>query len=472
VKSRLLATLLFFAVLLFGAQTTAFAIDLGPIYDRFPLTLIPGTRTEVAGPFVSWEKTTNDWGWAFSPLMSYRQNPGVDSTSFDLLYPILTHHRYGSEYRFQIFQLFSFSGGNNQKQQTKRRFTLFPFYFQQRSPNPEENYTAFLPFYGTLQNRLFRDRVHFVMMPLYVETEKHGITTDNYLLPFFSIRRGPGVRGWQFWPVVGKEHKDITTKTNSFKELETIPGYDNFFAAWPIYFHNTTGIGGTNEETQRIFLPFYAAIKSPARDTIAYGFPLGFTRINNREGKYREWGMPWPLVDFARGEGKHVNRVWPFFGFGHNQNLESDFMLWPLYKFNGVDAPPLKRGRLRIMFFLYSDLDEKNITTGASHHRTDLWPLFTARRDLNGNERLQIFAPLEPMLPENESIERLYSPLWSIWRSEKNPKTGASSDSLLWNLYRRDESKSEKKVSFLFGLFQYRAAEDGKHLRLFYIPVK
>jgi len=110
------------------SQLGAFAIDLGPIYDSFPLTLQQGKRTEWLGPLVNVEKTTNDWGWTFSPLMSYRYNPGVDNTSFDLLYPIITHDRYGSEYRFQIFQVFSISGGNNQNQE-KETVHAFPILF-------------------------------------------------------------------------------------------------------------------------------------------------------------------------------------------------------------------------------------------------------------------------------------------------------------------------------------------------------
>jgi len=236
----------FFLAAVFG-QIAASAIDLGPIYDSFPLTLEKGKRTEWIGPIVSVEKTTNDWGWTFSPLMSYRYNAGVDNTSFDLLYPIITHDRYGSEYRFQIFQVFSISGGNNQKQEKKKRFTLFPSYFQQRAPDPNDNYTALLPIYGTLKNRLFRDRIHFILMPIYVQTDKHGMITDNYLLPFFHVRHGAGVKGWQFWPVVGTEHKDITTKTNGFGDVEIIGGYDKFFAPWPIYFKNDLGIGTTND---------------------------------------------------------------------------------------------------------------------------------------------------------------------------------------------------------------------------------
>ena len=81
---------------------------------------------------------------------------------------------------------------------------------------------------------------------------------------------------------------------------------------------------------------------------------------------------------------------------------------------------------------------QKNPETGAALHRVDFWPLYTYRRDFNGNSRLQVLALLEPYLPNSTSIERDYSPLWSLWRAEKNPKTGAASQSLLWNLYRHE----------------------------------
>jgi hypothetical protein len=67
-------------------------------------------------------------------------------------------------------------------------------------------------------------------------------------------------------------------------------------------------------------------------------------------------------------------------------------------------------------------------------------------------------------------VERNWSPLWSVWRSEHNPTTGAASQSFLWNLYRRDTTGTTRKCSLLFGLFQYSSAAEGRRLRLFYIP--
>jgi hypothetical protein len=455
-----------FGVNLGGAEP----LSAGPLVHEFSLTLEPGQRLEAVSPLFSQERSDGEYRLSLCPLFSYQRDYIADSKEFDIAYPILTYHRFGAEYRFQIGQLFSFAGGQNQEENIQSRFTLFPVYFQQRSPDPERNYTAFLPFYGSLRNRLFRDEIHFVMLPFYLQTKKRDVVTDNYLVPLFHVRKGTELKGWQFWPLVGREEKGITYKTNSLDELETIPGHKKLFVLWPFFFRNELGLGTENPKKVDMLLPFYALERSPLRDSSSYVGPL-LTFTDDREKKYREFDFIGPFVVFARGEGKTADRIWPLFSDVHNQNLISRFYLWPLYKYNAINSPPLKRERTRIAFFLYSDLTEKNLDTGAALRRTDLWPLFTARRDYSGNERLQILSVLEPFFPNNQSMERLYSPLWSIWRSEKNAKTGAASVSFLWNLYRSDTSPAAKKCSLLFGLFQYQSGPEGRYVRLFYIPV-
>ncbi len=448
----------------------ATGVSAGPFYAEFSLTLAAGDRTEALGPFFYRERTEEKIQWGIPPFYSRSQDLGTDSEEFDVLYPFLTYDRFGDEYRFQILQLFSFSGGQTQTDQSKHRFTLFPFYFQQRSVNSNDNYTAFLPFYGTIKDRLLRDEIHFVMLPLYVQTRKRDVVTDNYLLPFFHLRHGAGLRGWQFWPLIGNEHKDITTRTNRFDDLETVPGHDKFFALWPLYFQTRLGLGSENPEHTRALLPLYSLLRSPKRDTSTYLWPF-FVYTDDREKKYHEFAAPWPFLLFARGEGKTANRVWPLFGHARNAaNLQSDFYLWPLYKYNRAHDTSLNRERTRILFFLYSDLTEQNTNTGDTFRRTDLWPFFTARRGLDGNRRLQILAPIEPLIANNKSLERNWSPLWSLWRSEANAHTGATSQSLLWNLYRRDTANDSRKHSIFFGLIQYQSTPDGRRWRWFYLP--
>jgi hypothetical protein len=327
-----------------------------------------------------------------------------------------------------------------------------------------------VPFYGHINGRLFRDKIFFVMFPIYGQSQKNDIVTDNYLYPFFHLRHGDHLRGWQFWPVVGNEHKDVTTQTNGFGDVETIGGHDNFFALWPFYFKTTYGIGTDNPEKAWGVLPLYLQSRAPLRDATSVGWPF-FSWIDERGRKYHEWQGPWPFVIFARGEGKTTSRIWPLFSWSHNKNQESDSYFWPVYTFKHAHTEAYDEQRTRVMFYLFENTKLKNLETGLEKQRLDAWPFFTYHRDFNGNSRLQILSLLEPALPDNSRIERNWSPVWSIWCSENNSKTGAGSRSLLWNLYRHDTSATGKNSSLLFGLFQYQSSAETKRLRLFYIPV-
>jgi hypothetical protein len=442
----------------------------GPIFDHFDLTLAPGERTEVLGPLFYEEQKEAQHTWAIPPLLSESRDPSLELREFDFLYPLLTYDRYGNQYRWQFCEVITLAGGPTQQETNRNRLTLFPIYFQQRSSDPGENYTAVVPFYGHLKHQLFRDDIFFVMFPFYSETRKRDVVTDNYLYPFFHLRHGDQLTGWQFWPLVGQEHKGLTTATNGFGDVQMIGGHDSLFVLWPLFLNDHTGLGTTNAAWEQASLPAYSFLRSPQRDSTTVLWPF-FSRVDDREKQYREWDAPWPLIVFARGEGKTTSRVWPFFSQAHSTNMESDFYLWPIYKYNAGHFETLDRERHRVAFFLYDDVTDKNRETGASRRRTGLWPFFMRQRDLAGNTRLQVLALLEEFVLGSHKTERDWSPVWSVWRSEKNPRANASSQSLLWNLYRHDAAPAHERLSLLFGLFQ-READSGAHrTRLFFIPL-
>jgi len=442
----------------------------GPAYSDYRLTLESGRRQEAVGPLFFAQQAGAQREWDLASLWSGARTLDVDWTESEFLYPLFTWRRFGTEYRVQLLQLLSFSGGKTEAGPATRLFTLFPLYFQRRSDDPKLNYTALVPFYGHLEDRLFHDDIKFVLFPLYSETRKKDVVTDNYLYPFFHVRSGGNVSGWQFWPVLGTEQRKPAPVTNSAGEVETAGGYDRFFAAWPFYYKDLSGMGTTNQEDRLVVVPFYSRLRSPLRDEICYGWPFGWWRTDDRGGKYREQDFLWPLVEVARGK-KTVTRVFPFFSRGTASGLEDDFYLWPLYKYLWSETPGFERERTRIAFFLYSDLREKNRQSGDTLHRVDFWPFFTYCKDMDQKKRLQVLALLEPFFPNNQSVEREYSPLWSLWRAEKDGKTGAASQSLLWNLYRHESNPVAKKYSLLFGLFQYESGDKGAHWRVCYMPI-
>jgi hypothetical protein len=460
-------------VLLLAGAVGAHAEDgvhAGFLFDESDLTLSLGHRTEAAGPLFYDEQTEEQHTWAVPPLISLTRNPGQELKEFDMLYPVLSYDRYGEQYRWQFFQILSWAGGPTQTATNRHRFTLFPVYFQQRSSQPEDNYTAVFPFYGHLKHRLFKDEMSFVMFPLYGETRKRDVVTDNYVYPFFHLRHGDGLTGWQLWPFVGEEHKDITTRTNRFGDEESVPGHDSRFVLWPFYFEDRMGLGSDNPQWQLASLPLFSLVRSPKRDSTTVLWPF-FSHVTDRDKQYREWDLPWPLMVFARGEGKTTTRVFPFYSHAQSPTLESDFVLWPVYKYNRAQMPPLDRVRKRILFFLYSDITDKNTQTGKDDRRVDLWPFYLYQRDFNGSTRLQVPALLETFVHGSHKVPRNWSPVWTLWRSEHNAKTGASSQSLLWNLYRHESGPDHKLLACLFGLYQSEAGPTGKRLRVFYIPL-
>lgn len=448
-------------------------LNLGPLFDEFDLTLAAGQRTEIAGPLFYSQKREDDTLWAIPPWFSHYENSALDAEEWDFFYPVMTYDRYGPEHRWQLFQIFNTAGGEaigSDTNEIKKRFEIFPVYFHQHSTIPTNCYTGVIPFYGHLKNKLFRDESFWVMWPVYIQSRKRDVMTYNYFYPFFHLRYGNQLHGWQFWPLVGHEEKGVTMQTNGFGEVSVIGGHEKFFALWPFFYDQTLGIGTTNRVREQAFLPLYYWMRSPMRDQTTMGWPF-FNVINDHAKKYREWQLPFPFIDIARGEGKTTTRVFPLFSRAHSQYLESDFYLWPVYKYNRVHSGALDRDRTRILLYLYSDVHEKNAETGQMLHRVDFFPFFTWRKDFNGNARLQVLSILDPILPNNKSVERDWDPVYAFWRQEKNPNTGASSQSLFWNLYRREVTPVTKKCSLLFGLFQYQSDGDGRRLRLFFIPV-
>jgi hypothetical protein len=453
-------------VLTASAQTNDEFI-FGPAFSQFQLTLQSGYRDEAAGPLYYSQQSEGVTQFALPPFYCQTITPDVGWTEWEIFYPVIDYRRFGSEYRLEIGEMLSFSGGNTEREQGVHKFTLFPIYFRLRSPDTNLNYTAVVPFGGEIKNRLFRDDIKFVLFPLYSETRKRDVVTDNYLYPIFHVRRGDHMTGWQVWPLTGVEHKTPTSFTNNFDEVSVVEGYDHFFAVWPFYLASRSGLGTTNPATRLTILPFYNRLRSPSRDETSYGWPIGCNSINDREHGYVEHDLLWPFVVRAEGS-KKVTRYFPFYSRAHNLSLESDFYAWPIYKFNRLESEPLDRKRMRILFFLYSDTVEKNTQSREFKRRVDFWPLYTFHRDMDGNRRLQVLAPLEPLFPNNRTVTREYSQVWSLWRAEHNARTGAASESLLWNLYRHETTTGAKKFSLLFGLFQYQSTTRGASWRVAY----
>lgn len=441
----------------------------GPLVHQFGVTLENAERTEAAGPFYYHEEGEDYLEWAFPPFFARRYDERTDKLSWEVLWKVASYDRMGPEAKFTFMQFINVGGARSLNEEGDRRFTLFPVYFQNRSDNPDRDYTGVLPFYGTVRHRMFRDEINWVMFPIYVQSRKQDLVTDNYVFPFFHRRHGDSLNGWQLWPLMGREHKGVSWRTNVLGEVVEIGPHEKSFYLWPFVMNSHTAIGQPEEQRQRAVLPFYYLERSQSRDVTTYLWPL-FPVIDDRGKDYRERGMPYPLIVVSQGPGKTGARFWPFYGQAHSETLRTRFILGPLYRSKELNSENLHRLRWNSCYFLYDSVDEDNTETGKGYRRRGFTPFFHYVKDWSGRESLQILAPLETTLPHSDTLRRSLSPLWALWRSEKNPAAGKSSQSFLWNLYRRDTTRDGRKGSLLFGLFRWEKGSAGRSLQFFYLP--
>jgi hypothetical protein len=445
-------------------------IQAGPVFTEFQTIWESGRKTEILGPLAMWETTADERNWGVYPLMSYQSAPIVEVEELDVLYPLFTWRKQGTESRWQFFQFLNFAGASYQSEDPVVRRTVFPFYFQQQSRSGTNDYIAVLPFYGHARNRMFRDEFDFYMFPLYLRSRKGELVTKNYVMPFVHTRHGPGWDGWQVWPLFGWERKETGWTTNHLGDRVLSPGGGKVFAMWPLFFNEKLRLGTPQATTNFAVLPFYSRQRGTNLHQTSILWPF-FSRTEDRSKGFVEWGAPWPFIGWADSTNKTARRFFPFYGVAKAPGVESRLVMWPFYTHRKAEDGAMRRDRWRVAFFLYDDVRLQSKTDGRYRRERALWPFFVWKRDLEGRERLQVLELLETLFRNRDSVQRNYSPLWALYRSENNPNTGRSSESLLWNLYRRDVSPTSVRTSSFFGLIQtFRGDDDRRHWRWLWFP--
>ena len=287
------------------------------------------------------------------------------------------------------------------------------------------------------------------MFPLYSETRKKDVVTDNYLYPFFHraarrrlARLAVLAAGRQ--RAQGRDHADQRLRRRRTPSAATTI----FLRSGRFISSRTPASARTTRKNSAPRFRCLTMTRSPKRDSTTVLWPF-FTWIDDREKKYREWQGPWPFVIFARGEGKttvaRLAAVQPVAQPDAGKRFLSLAALPP----QGIARRPAGSNAATACCFIFTQhVTEKNTQTGAEKKRVDMWPFFTWHRDFNGNERLQILAPLEPAVPDNRGIERNWSPLWSLWRAENNrPNRRGQPVAAVESLPPRHRARREKMLA-------------------------
>lgn len=438
-----------------------------PLFDYRSSADADYQSLHLLGPLVKYETKGMETEYALRPLF-YRATDHQGVSQTDVLYPLFGHKRDRDSTRFHLLHLLNYDFGQRETGSRNRSY-LFPFLFY--GEEEQGSYRAFFPFGGTLYRWFGKDRIRFTLFPLYSRTERGTQKIDNVLWPFFARISGENESGFKFWPLFGQSSKAGV--------------YRKTFFLWPIFFSESTGLDGDNPQELRAAWPLYLRKESPEKSYRAVLWPF-FSKTEDRVKGFESWDAPWPLVRVTRGDRYHGVKILPFYADETMDAKRQRWYVWPVYKIEELNTELIQRRRDRVLFFLYSDTREAKLETGDSLRRVSLWPLFGYQRR-NGVSHLHVLSLIEPFFPENESIERLWSPLWRVYQ-QKWDQQGNRAVSLLWNLYwserqgpqlawelfplieYRRESEENTGFRILKGLVSYHRDKQGQRINFFYLP--
>jgi len=352
-----------------------------------------------------------------------------------LLYPFFTWQKDGDYRYFTFFNLINFRRQTDHDQQTFRNLDVWPFYFSRDTGNPESDYKALFPIGGTIKQRFGKDRIHFVLFPLYANVEKSGAHTTHTPWPFIRFIDGAGEHGFEFWPLFGHRGR--------------AGDYDSQFYLWPFGYKSAKNLSEPQPDVKLGVLPFYSRDTSPGYINENYLWPFfGYTH-RTAPVKYHETRYLWPFLVQGRGDVTYINRWAPFYTHSIKKGMDKTWFAWPVFRHSHWEDNGIAQDKKQVLFLIYWSLTQRSLTNPAAApaSKTHLWPLYSAWDNGAGRRQVQLLSPFEVLFPSNEPVRQLYSPIFAIYRYEQRAPDD-SRHSILFSLLSWKKSPAEKEFHF------------------------
>ncbi len=422
----------------------------GRIAVLFLFALVGLARAEFDGdPLYEHTVATNGMSFfAVRPFYSHVEDPATKRWHKDYFWPLYTRKGFEGE-TYSRFLFFGYSQDFSEENDRHHNWVL-PFYFQGVDVNGE-SYFALFPFGGTIHEFLGRDKIKFVLFPIYGTSNVGDVRTTTVLWPIGSKTQGPKVERFRIWPFYG-----TSSVLNEF---------DKKFVLWPIY----TSVKYTNKRNPGsgfILIPIYGQIKTEQADTY-WLIPPFFRYMNSKD----QWIVhaPWPFVQLAGGEMKK-RIVWPLYGKKSLGTLTREYAFWPLFWNNQTQYEHhIQHRRYALPFVAYQSevvtKKTKRYEVGDVASRYwKIWPLMSwERKDGISRFRTLELWPLRNTL----GVERNWAPWWTLYR--RTNTNGEIGHDLLWGLYRQRKSPQNFEWSLLKGFVGYKKTPNNRRYQILFM---
>jgi hypothetical protein len=443
-------------------------------------TMTQAARTELLWPFGDVQHAEEFSQYGLRPLVNYRVEPGREWSEWQGLWPIVWVRRRPDDANAHVWPLYY----NNVKRWPDRRkhdWAFFPF-FLGGTDTREGPYFAFFPFAGLVKGKFGRDRIRFLLFPLYSDsTMSNGRKAWNVLFPFGAVTKSPLSESARIWPLYSR-----------YKKVGEAPEYT---VLWPFVHFTGRAAGGEKPRSRFFLFPLFGWDNTyPARqESIAPPAPAKtksftvlwpFFSFAKQEGGRWQWIGPWPIFRAAEGKERTSWQFWPFAARREGPETKGGYVLWPLYLYSVSDTKAVHFEENR-SWPLYRDQRRLDKASNIRTRWRILWPLYHYHRQEDGHADFSALSPF--WYADPDGYDRNYSVFFTVFQVTSDAD-GRRSVRLLWRLLRYDWGHDGRRVqlgplasyrreptgwraSTLFGLFEYGRIGGRGHVRLFFLPL-
>jgi len=399
--------LLYFLIIFFLsilAPTYAYQENFWPFFVENTYEIInERKRLNFLGPFLEEAYCCDNKSYAtLRPFWIQFSDNKQRTKDTHVLYPLINVHESPELERWNILNLIEWSricvDGKNVDQHVR----ILPFYVLRRTGNPDTSYEGLFPLGGSIRN-FWGINATWAWFPFYIRIDRGDVMRHGLFWPFIRWQEGPCAGGAALWPLMGHFYKTGSYRSSYF--------------LWPFIYRNEEDLDKPAPSLKHGFLPFYAYHCSKNKQSTTALWPF-FKHIESYHPPYQEYHFPWPFFVQARGENRYINRWAPVYSHSVINDVQKEWFMWPLIRHKTWKESGLCIDQQQFFFFLLWTQRQyhPDCPSGPFSQKTHLWPLYSYWDNACGQKQFQLFSPLEALFPTNRIVQKLYTPLFAIYR--------------------------------------------------------